>query len=146
MRIFLSKRWTRIVGLELSNKLRDITVKIYTKAADYARQKGIIIADTKFEFGITPQGITLADEVLTPGLFPFLAGGQVPARPSAGILRQAIRSGLSGANSLEQAAARAGPPPGGGSQDQRKISGGVSPAHRTRAGCLAEQQAAGERR
>ena len=40
--------------------------KIYTKAADYARQKGIIIADTKFEFGMTAAGITLADEVLTP--------------------------------------------------------------------------------
>jgi len=56
----------RIIGLELSRKLRDITLKIYTKAADYARQKGIIIADTKFEFGITPNGIILADEALTP--------------------------------------------------------------------------------
>ena len=57
---------TRIVGLELSSQLRDLTLKIYKKASDYARQKGIIIADTKFEFGMTSQGITLADEVLTP--------------------------------------------------------------------------------
>lgn len=57
---------TRIVGIELSRQLRDITLKIYTKAAEYARQRGIIIADTKFEFGLTPKGITLADEVLTP--------------------------------------------------------------------------------
>jgi len=57
---------TRIVGVELSNQLRDVTLKIYKKASDYARQKGIIIADTKFEFGMTSQGITLADEVLTP--------------------------------------------------------------------------------
>lgn len=56
----------RIVGPERSRELRDLTLKIYTKASDYARQKGIIIADTKFEFGITPRGITLADEVLTP--------------------------------------------------------------------------------
>jgi len=56
----------RIVGTELSRKLRDITLNIYTKAADYARQKGILIADTKFEFGMTSRGITLADEVLTP--------------------------------------------------------------------------------
>ena len=41
-------------------------MRIYKKAADYARQRGIIIADTKFEFGQTAQGITLADEVLTP--------------------------------------------------------------------------------
>ena len=57
---------TRIVGPELSNQMRDISLKIYTKSAEYARQKGIIIADTKFEFGKTAKGITLADEVLTP--------------------------------------------------------------------------------
>jgi phosphoribosylaminoimidazole-succinocarboxamide synthase len=57
---------TRIVGVELSSQLRDLSLKIYTKAADYALQKGIIIADTKFEFGMTSKGITLADEVLTP--------------------------------------------------------------------------------
>jgi phosphoribosylaminoimidazole-succinocarboxamide synthase len=56
----------RIVGPELSNQLRDISLTIYTKAAEYARQKGIIIADTKFEFGRTAKGLTLADEVLTP--------------------------------------------------------------------------------
>ena len=56
----------RIVGEELSRQLRDATLKIYTKAADYARTRGIIIADTKFEFGMTGKGISLADEVLTP--------------------------------------------------------------------------------
>ena len=56
----------RIVGQELSSQLRELSVAIYTKAAEYALQKGIIIADTKFEFGHTAQGITLADEVLTP--------------------------------------------------------------------------------
>ncbi len=56
----------KIVGEELSRQLRDITLKIYTKASDYARTRGIIIADTKFEFGMTAKGITLADEVLTP--------------------------------------------------------------------------------
>src|SRR5437867_8256436 len=56
----------KLVDPELSRQLRDISLKIYKKAADYARQRGIIIADTKFEFGQTGQGITLADEVLTP--------------------------------------------------------------------------------
>ncbi|HLB92459.1 MAG TPA: phosphoribosylaminoimidazolesuccinocarboxamide synthase [Terriglobales bacterium] len=55
-----------LVDPELSQQLRDITLRIYKKAADYARQRGIIIADTKFEFGQTAKGITLADEVLTP--------------------------------------------------------------------------------
>jgi phosphoribosylaminoimidazole-succinocarboxamide synthase len=55
-----------LIDPELSLQLRDITLRIYKKAADYALQRGIIIADTKFEFGQTAKGITLADEVLTP--------------------------------------------------------------------------------
>ena len=55
-----------IVGAQLSEELRYLTLRVYKKAADYARQRGIIIADTKFEFGRTPKGVTLADEVLTP--------------------------------------------------------------------------------
>jgi len=55
-----------IVDLETANHLRDLTLRVYKKAAAYARERGIIIADTKFEFGRTQQGITLADEVLTP--------------------------------------------------------------------------------
>src|SRR2546429_7544921 len=60
------EQMAKLVGPELSRELRDLSLKIYNKAADYARRRGIIIADTKFEFGRTPQGITLADEVLTP--------------------------------------------------------------------------------
>jgi phosphoribosylaminoimidazole-succinocarboxamide synthase len=59
-------RMVGILGGELSEQLRSLTLKIYKKAADYARQRGIIIADTKFEFGRTAAGVTLADEVLTP--------------------------------------------------------------------------------
>jgi phosphoribosylaminoimidazole-succinocarboxamide synthase len=55
-----------IVGVETASHLRDLTLRVYKKAAGYARQRGIIIADTKFEFGRTEHGITLADEVLTP--------------------------------------------------------------------------------
>jgi phosphoribosylaminoimidazole-succinocarboxamide synthase len=55
-----------IVAPEQSRRLRDVSLRLYKKAADYARQRGIIIADTKFEFGRTAAGITLADEVLTP--------------------------------------------------------------------------------
>jgi phosphoribosylaminoimidazole-succinocarboxamide synthase len=53
-------------GKELAVQLRDLTIKIYQKAADYAAGLGIIIADTKFEFGHTGRGLVLADEVLTP--------------------------------------------------------------------------------
>jgi phosphoribosylaminoimidazole-succinocarboxamide synthase len=57
---------TKLVDPEEARQLRDLSLAVYKKAADYARQKGIIIADTKFEFGKTAAGITLADEVLTP--------------------------------------------------------------------------------
>ena len=56
----------KIVGVETASHLRDLTLRVYNKAAAYARQRGIIIADTKFEFGRTAKGVTLADEVLTP--------------------------------------------------------------------------------
>src|SRR5579883_2076054 len=56
----------RLVGADLSEELRDLTLRIYKKASEYARTRGIIIADTKFEFGRTARGTTLADEVLTP--------------------------------------------------------------------------------
>ncbi len=59
-------RMCEVVGAETASTLRDLTLRVYKKAADYARQRGIIIADTKFEFGRTSKGITLADEVLTP--------------------------------------------------------------------------------
>jgi phosphoribosylaminoimidazole-succinocarboxamide synthase len=56
----------KLLGVELSQKLRDATLAIYQKASEHARDRGIILADTKFEFGLTSDGITLADEVLTP--------------------------------------------------------------------------------
>jgi len=54
------------VGAELAGKLRDLTLEIYSKAADYALSRGIIIADTKFEFGHAGGRLILGDEVLTP--------------------------------------------------------------------------------
>lgn len=54
-------------GLEYATKLKDATISLYKKCADYALSKGIIIADTKFEFGLDEDGnILIADEMLTP--------------------------------------------------------------------------------
>ena len=64
-------------GSEYALKLRDLTIGLYKKCADYAESRGIIIADTKFEFGLDENGsIVLADEVLTPDSSRFwpLAG------------------------------------------------------------------------
>jgi phosphoribosylaminoimidazole-succinocarboxamide synthase len=56
----------KLVDPRDARQLRDLSLDIYRRAAAHARQKGIIIADTKFEFGRTAAGITIADEVLTP--------------------------------------------------------------------------------
>ncbi len=57
----------KLVGKQVAESVRDISMQIYTEAAAYALTRGIIIADTKFEFGIDEnEGITLIDEVLTP--------------------------------------------------------------------------------
>jgi phosphoribosylaminoimidazole-succinocarboxamide synthase len=55
-----------MVGLAEMNRMRELTITIYEKARKYAKQRGIIISDTKFEFGGTSDGIILIDEVLTP--------------------------------------------------------------------------------
>lgn len=60
------ERMAQQAGPAMSRELRELSLKIYQTAADYARQRGIIIADTKFEFGHTAGGLVLADEVLTP--------------------------------------------------------------------------------
>jgi phosphoribosylaminoimidazole-succinocarboxamide synthase len=61
------ERMCEIVGAELAANVRDAALALYTRAADYALTKGIIIADTKFEFGLDDNGtLTLMDEVLTP--------------------------------------------------------------------------------
>jgi len=61
------EKTVELLGKEMAEKVRDISLKIYKEAAAYARQRGIIIADTKFEFGTDKQGnLVLIDEVLTP--------------------------------------------------------------------------------
>jgi phosphoribosylaminoimidazole-succinocarboxamide synthase len=88
-------RMCEILGSETSSTLRDLTLRIYKKAAAYARQKGIIIADTKFEFGRTAKGITLADEVLTPDSSRFWpADKYAPGRGQESYDKQYVRDYL----------------------------------------------------
>ncbi len=61
--------WTQavdLVGIEQATWLRDMTLKLYNKAAEYVATKGLILADTKFEFGETSDGLIWIDEALTP--------------------------------------------------------------------------------
>lgn len=60
------ERCAEILGDEAAQDLRDLTLAVYTKASEHAAERGIIIADTKFEFGTVDGQIILADEVLTP--------------------------------------------------------------------------------
>jgi phosphoribosylaminoimidazole-succinocarboxamide synthase len=61
------ERVVETVGPQLAERIRDLSIRIYQEAADFALTKGLIIADTKFEFGLDPQGeLVLMDEVLTP--------------------------------------------------------------------------------
>jgi phosphoribosylaminoimidazole-succinocarboxamide synthase len=84
-----------IVGTETASTLRDLTLRVYKKAAYYARQRGIIIADTKFEFGLTAKGITLADEVLTPDSSRFWpADKYAPGRSQESYDKQYVRDYL----------------------------------------------------
>ena len=88
-------RMCEILGTETSSHLRDLTLRIYKKAAAYARQRGIIVADTKFEFGRTAKGITLADEVLTPDSSRFWpADKYAPGRGQESYDKQYVRDYL----------------------------------------------------
>jgi phosphoribosylaminoimidazole-succinocarboxamide synthase len=105
------EQMARLVGPELSRKLRDLSLQIYGKAAAYARQKGIIIADTKFEFGSTPAGITLADEVLTPDSSRFWPADKYqPGRAQDSFDKQYVRDYLEEIRWNKQPPAPALPP------------------------------------
>ncbi len=105
------EQMARLVGSALSVQLRDLSLEIYSKAAAYARQKGIIIADTKFEFGNTPAGITLADEVLTPDSSRFWPAGKYqPGRAQDSFDKQYVRDYLEEIRWNKQPPAPALPP------------------------------------
>ena len=102
---------TRLVGADLSAELRDLSLKIYKKAAEYARTRGIIIADTKFEFGRTSRGTTLADEVLTPDSSRFWPADKYqPGRAQDSYDKQFVRDYLEEIRWNKQPPAPALPP------------------------------------
>lgn len=67
----------KIVGPELAARVRSVSIQLYSAAAEYARTKGIIIADTKFEFGVDEKGaLVLIDEILTPDSSRFWSASE----------------------------------------------------------------------
>jgi len=84
-----------LIGEELASRLRDLTLKIYTRAAQYAETRGIIIADTKFEFGFVGDELVLGDEVLTPDSSRFWpAETYKPGGPQFSFDKQFVRDYL----------------------------------------------------
>ncbi len=85
----------KIVGTEIAAKLRDTSIRIYTKAREIAEKKGIIIADTKFEFGMFGNELILIDEVLTPDSSRFWsAAAYQPGRGQDSFDKQIVRDYL----------------------------------------------------
>ncbi len=84
-----------LLGAELAAKVRDAALALYTFAADYARERGIIIADTKFEFGLLDEKLILIDEALTPDSSRFWPlDGYAPGRGQPSFDKQFVRDYL----------------------------------------------------
>ena len=102
------------VGAETAEALRDLTLKVYGRAEEIARDRGIILADTKFEFGTRAGGetIVLADEVLTPDSSRFWPADQYePGHAQASFDKQFVRDWLVSPESGWDRASDAPPPP-----------------------------------
>jgi phosphoribosylaminoimidazole-succinocarboxamide synthase len=83
------------IGSSLAERLRDLTLKIYKRAAEYALERGIILADTKLEFGFAGEKLILADEVLTPDSSRYWpADSYRPGGPQFSFDKQYVRDYL----------------------------------------------------
>lgn len=84
-----------MIGEPLAKRLQKLTLEIYTQAAEYAKTRGILIADTKFEFGFAGKELILGDEVLTPDSSRFWpAATYEPGRPQDSYDKQYVRDYL----------------------------------------------------
>ncbi len=89
------ERTVEMLGEKDATALRDASLKVYQTAADYAAQRGIIIADTKFEFGLVDGKLTLADEVITPDSSRFWPQDEYePGKSQSSFDKQFVRDWL----------------------------------------------------
>jgi phosphoribosylaminoimidazole-succinocarboxamide synthase len=89
------ERMCKLAGTDMAVRLRDLTLAIYSRAAKYAETKGILIADTKFEFGFADGELLLCDEVLTPDSSRFWpAATYRPGGPQLSYDKQFVRDYL----------------------------------------------------
>ncbi|HIS40597.1 MAG TPA: phosphoribosylaminoimidazolesuccinocarboxamide synthase [Candidatus Aphodovivens avistercoris] len=89
------ERCCEVIGPEAAEKLRDLSLAVYTTARDHAAERGVIIADTKFEFGMIDGKVILADEVLTPDSSRFWPGdAYAPGKDQPSFDKQFVRDWL----------------------------------------------------
>jgi len=89
-------RVVELIGGELAEQVRDLTLRLYKAANDHAAKRGILLADTKFEFGLVAGQLTLIDEVLTPDSSRFWpVDDYEPGRPQVSFDKQYVRDWLS---------------------------------------------------
>ncbi|MGA9240458.1 MAG: phosphoribosylaminoimidazolesuccinocarboxamide synthase [Silvibacterium sp.] len=94
------------VGAQSAERLRSLTLAVYKRASEYAEERGLILADTKFEFGTHAEGIILADEVLTPDSSRFWPRDQYqPGRQQPSFDKQYVRDYLESIHWNKQAPA-----------------------------------------
>jgi phosphoribosylaminoimidazole-succinocarboxamide synthase len=101
------------VGAELAGRLRELTLAVYARAEELARERGIIVADTKIEIGLRPDGsLVLADELLTPDSSRFWpAADWRPGRPQPSFDKQIVRDWLTSPTSGWDKESSEPPPP-----------------------------------
>ena len=99
-----------LVGADVARRLEELSLRLYRAGADHARKRGLILADTKFEFGLVGGQLTLIDEVLTPDSSRYWpADGYTPGQPQASFDKQFLRDFLE--LQVEQTGWNKAPPP-----------------------------------
>ena len=127
------ERAAELVGQERFDEVERVSIDLYRFASEYAAERGILIADTKFEFGLDPEGrLVLGDEAFTPDSSRFWPADEYEPGRAAAVLRQAVRARLLRDARLGQD--RAGPraPRGRGRRHPRPLRRGVRAADRDR--------------
>ncbi|MBM7770750.1 phosphoribosylaminoimidazole-succinocarboxamide synthase [Actinokineospora baliensis] len=101
-----------VIGVEHSEVVRDLTLAVYERAASYAAERGVILADTKFEFGLLDGQVVLGDEVLTPDSSRYWPlETYAPGKPQPSYDKQFVRDWLTSPESGWDRASNTPPPP-----------------------------------
>ena len=126
-----SSGWWRSSGRELAEELRRRSLRIFQRGSEYARQRGIIIADTKFEFGRVGGRAAADRRGAHARQFPLLAGRPIRAGPRPAVVRQAVRARLAVGDRLGQEQPAAAVARRRGGQDPAEVRRGLRAADRS---------------